>query len=302
MATAERIVDPDVLARVARLELIARQAVEGFLAGKHPSPYHGSSVEYADHRPYTLGDPLRAIDWKLLAKTDKYYVKLFEEQTNLRATLLLDTSRSMAFADGPLSKFDYACRIAAALAYLLVRQNDAVGLALVDDAVREYLPPRCTPSHFRLILERLEQTTPRSASGLGPVLHELAGRLKRRGMIVLVSDLLDDPEQIASGLGHFRFRKHEVLVFHIMTPAELTFPYERLTRFKDLEGTGQLISNPRLVRRRYLQRLAEHLEQVKRACLESGVSYLRLQTDSPYDRMLSGFLENRARIKRTAKV
>ena len=279
------------------MELVARQAVEGFLSGKHPSPYFGSSVEYADHRPYSVGDEPRSIDWKLLAKTDKYYIKLFEEQTNVRCTIVVDTSRSMAFTSGDMSKLEYGTHLAAALTYLLLRQNDAVGLALFDSQVRQYLPPRATASHFSRIIEVMENAVPAADTRLGDVLHELAGRLPRRSMVVLVSDLLDDPERIARGLAHFRHQRNEVIVFHLMDPQELTFPYERLTRFKDPEGTSMVVANPRTVRRRYMERLNDFMARIRRSCHERGVDYQLAQTDVPYDKLLSNFLEQRARLK-----
>lgn len=294
---ARTVVDPQGLARVARMELIARQAVEGFLSGRHPSPYYGSSVEYADHRPYTIGDEIRSIDWKLLAKTDRYFIKQFEEQTNARCNLLLDASASMSYGSGPVRKIDYACLLAAALGYLMLRQSDAVGLTLFDNQVRQYLPARSNPSHFRLMLDLLAQHQPRGDTAVGPVLHQIAGRLKRRGLVIVISDLIDDSEAIRSGLAHFRHDHHEVIVFHVMDPAELTFPFERLTRFKDLEGGGTLVANPHHIRARYLERLETFIKSVKTGCFERDISYQLASTDVPYDRLLSAYLEKRSRMK-----
>ncbi len=295
----QRILDGRELSEIGRMELLARQAVEGFVSGLHKSPFHGHSVEYADHRPYVIGDELASIDWRLWAKTDKYYVKLFEDQTNLRATILLDASRSMAFgseeADAGQSKFDYGRRLAAMLGYLMLKQNDAVGLALFDRGVRRYIPARSTASHFRVMLETLQQARPDSPTGIGAVLHELAGRLARRGLVVLISDLLDDPAHIADGLAHFRFRRHDVIVFHLLDPAELSFPYERTSRFRDMEGGGQLVASPRTVRAAYLQRLDAFLTLCKRNCLERGVSYQFVRTSEPCQKMLRAYLEKRSR-------
>lgn len=293
----QTFIDPKGLAKILRMELVAREVVQGFLSGRHPSPYHGSSVEYADHRPYSMGDELRALDWKLLAKTDKYYVKLFEDQTNLRCTILLDVSRSMNFAaEGRMTKLTYGTHLAAALGYLMLRQNDAVGLALFDSRLRHYLPARATASHFRLIVGLLEAAQPRLETRMGPVMHELAARLKRRGMVILISDLLDDPEVLFGALGHFRYRQHEVLVFHVMDPHELTLPYERLTRFKDMEGTSMIVANPGNIRRRYLERLEAFMSQVKTGCLERGVAYELATTDTPWDQMLGAYLDRRSRM------
>ena len=293
----KRFVDPEGLDRVSRMELVARHVVEGFLAGRHPSPYHGSSVEYADHRPYTMGDEIRSLDWKLLAKTDKYYVKLFQDQTNLRCTILLDISRSMTFAaEERLSKLEYGSFLAVALGYLMLRQNDAVGLALFDNELRHYLPARSTASHFRLMIDLLETTGSRHESRMGPVMHELAGRLKRRGLVIIISDLLDDVDVLLDALSHFRFRKHEVIVFHVMDPHELAFPYEKVMRFRDIEGTSMVVTNPAHVRRKYLQRLHSFLDSVKAGCLERNVSYELAATDAPWDMTLSAYLGKRSRM------
>lgn len=292
-----RLLDPKKLALISRLELVAKQIVEGFLSGRHPSPYFGSSVEYADHRPYALGDEIRSLDWKLLAKTDKYYVKLFEEETNLRCNILLDASRSMQFKSGDTSKYDYTATLAASLAYLMLGQNDAVGLAVFDRSIRHFLPPHTTPTHFRRMADLMRDTDPRDDTAIGPVLHQIAARIKRRGMIIVISDLIDDTASLADALAHFRHDRHEVLVFHVMDRAELDFPFERLTRFRDAEGMGSLVANPKHVRQKYLDRLERFLADVKRACHERGVTYQFAPTDTPYEKLLSEFLERRNRTK-----
>jgi uncharacterized protein (DUF58 family) len=294
---AKQLIEPSALARVSRMELTARRAVEGFLSGRHPSPYYGSSVEYADHRPYALGDEIRSLDWKMLAKTDKLYVKLFEEQTNLRCTILLDGSRSMAFGgEGRPTKFAYGAQLAAALAYLMLRQNDAVGLAVFDEKLRAYLPARSTASHFKRMIDELEAAEPARGSDCGPAMHELAGRLSRRGMVILISDLLENPETLMTALGHFRYRKHEVVVFHVMDPDELSFPYDRLTRFRDMESSGMVVANPASVRKRYLERLEQFMQQVRGGCLERDISYELASTDTDWSQMLSAYLGKRQRI------
>lgn len=293
---AKKYLDAKGLGLVARMELVARRAVEGFLSGLHPSPYFGSSVEYADHRPYSLGDELRTIDWKLLAKTDKYYVKLFEEETNTRATIVLDTSRSMTFAsDGQMSKLEYGMFLTAALSYLMLHQKDAVGLAMFDGAVRHFLPPRATSSHFQNMLAVMEQATPGEDTHIGPVLSEVVGRIPKRGFVIIISDLLDDIQAITDGLAHCKHRRHEVIVLHVMDPAERSFPYEKLTRFKDIEGAGSLVANPRSIKRAYLQRLNEYLDRVRRVCLERDIAYELLTTDKRYDQALSAYLMRRSR-------
>jgi uncharacterized protein (DUF58 family) len=288
--------DPEGLARVGHMELVARQVVEGFLTGRHRSPYHGFSVEYLDHRPYTPGDDLRGIDWKILARTDKYHVKLFEDETNLRAHILLDCSKSMAFQSGGVSKLTYGSYLTAALAYLMLHQNDAVGFVLFDSEVRQYLPPKARPTQFRRVLELLDHSHSREDTDVGAVLHDIAERIHRRGLVIVISDLIDDEAKIANGLQHFRHNNHEVIVFHVMDEAELTFPYDRLTRFKDMEGAGRLVANPKNLRNRYLARIGTFIDTLKTACFERGISYNLANTKEPYDHFLAAYLEKRARL------
>jgi uncharacterized protein (DUF58 family) len=295
-AVKNRFFDPEGLARLGNRELVARQVVEGFLTGRHRSPYHGFSVEYLDHRAYAFGDDLRALDWKLLARTDKYHVKLFHDETNLRATILLDCSASMSFKSGTLSKLDYGSYLAAALAHLMLRQNDAVGLVLFDREVRRALAPRARPSQFRQVLELLDHAEPGNDTDVGAVLHSIAERLKRRGLVIVISDLIDDEARIGSGLQHFRHVKHEVVVFHVMDNAELTFPWDRITRFKDIEGHGRVVTNPNSLRAKYLTRLGTFLDGIKSACVERSISYNLVDTKEPYEVFLAAYLEKRARI------
>ena len=294
---SQKFFDPDGLSKLGNLELIARQVVEGFLTGRHRSPYHGFSVEYLDHRPYVPGDDLRSLDWKILARSDKYHVKLFEDETNLRAYILLDCSRSMNFKQsGKLTKLQWGSYLSAALTHLLLRQNDAVGLVLFDNAVRTYLPPKARPTQFRRVLDILEPEAATSDTDMGKVLNETAERIGRRGLVILISDLIDEPEKIANGLGHFRHDKHEVLVFHVLDDAELTFPYDRLTRFKDMEGAGRIVANAKSLRNRYLTRIQHWLEAVKATCFERDVSYLLANTNEGYVQFLAAYLEKRSRM------
>jgi uncharacterized protein (DUF58 family) len=288
--------DPDGLSKLGNLELVARQVVEGFLTGRHRSPYHGFSVEYLDHRPYVPGDEMRSLDWKILARTDKYHVKLFQDETNLRATILLDCSKSMAFQSGKVSKLQWGSYLAAALTHLLLRQNDAVGLVLFDSAVRTYLPPKARPTQFRRVLELLEPEPAANDTDVGAVLHDVAERVRKRGLVIVISDLIDDVDKVAGGLQHFRHNGHEVVVFHVMDDAELTFPYDRLTRFKDMEGAGRVVANAKTLRSRYLTRIQQFLEGVKAACFERDISYLFANTNEGYDHFLAAYLEKRARI------
>lgn len=293
---ANRYLDPAGLARTGNMELVARQVVEGFLTGRHRSPYHGFSIEYLDHRAYSPGDEIRTLDWKMLARSDKYFVKLFEDETNLRAYILLDCSHSMDFRSGALSKLEYGSYLAAALCYLLLRQNDAVGLVLFDRQVRHYLPPRARPTQFRRVLEVLEKPAPGADTDVAAVLHEIAERIKRRGLVVLISDLIDDEGRVAGGLQHFRHNHHEVLVFQVLDDAELNFPYDRLTRFRDMEGAGRVVVNPKSVRQRYLARLQAFTERLKQECFQRKISYHLINTKQPYDLALAEYLDKRSRL------
>ena len=290
------LISPQALMSIRNLELRARVVVEGFWNGIHRSPYHGFSVEYLDHRAYAFGDDLRALDWKLLARTDKYHVKLFHDETNLRATILLDCSASMKFKTGALSKLEYGSYLTAALAHLMLRQNDAVGLVMFDREVVASLPPRARPSQFRQILDMLDRTQTGNDTDVGAVLHTIAERLKRRGLVIVISDLIDDEAKIGNGLQHFRHDKHEVVVFHVMDDAELTFPWDRITRFKDLEGHGRVVTNPNSLRARYLARLGTFLDGIKTACVQRSISYNLVNTKEPYEVFLAAYLEKRARI------
>ena len=288
--------DPEGLARIGNLELIAKQVVEGFLTGKHRSPYHGFSVEYLDHRSYTPGDDLRGLDWKVLARSDKHYIKLYEDETNLRAYILLDCSNSMTFKSNGLSKLQWGSYLAAALSYLLLRQNDAVGLMLFDTEVRAYIPPKAHPTQFRRILDTLDNAKPGGETDVGAVLHEAAERVKRRGLVIVISDLIDDEAKIASGLQHFRHNNHEVLAFHTLDDAELTFPFERITRFQDMEGAGRVVVNPNSLRKRYLSRIQSFTERLEHDCHERKISYNLANTKEDYSKYLAAYLDKRHRL------
>ncbi len=290
---SDRYFDPEGLARVGNMELVARQVVEGFVTGRHRSPYHGFSVEYLDHRPYSPGDDPRTLDWKILARTNKYHVKLFEDETNLRAHILLDCSRSMAFKSGGVSKLEYGSYLAAALCYLMLHQNDAVGLVLFDSEVRTFLPPKARPTQFRRVLELLDHTYSKEDTDVGRVLHEIAERIHRRGLVIVISDMIDDVGRVADGLQHFRHNHHEVIVVHVLDDAELNFPYDRLTRFKDMEGMGRIVANPKNLRNRYLERIQSWIDQLKHACFERKISYNLANTTERYDQFLASYLEKR---------
>jgi uncharacterized protein (DUF58 family) len=289
------LADPKTLSQISRLQLRARRVVEGVLSGLHRSPYHGFSVEFAQHREYTPGDEIRTVDWKVFGRSDRYYVKEFEEETNLKAYLLLDASTSMTYRSGPLSKLEYAAVVAAALATLLLQQRDAVGLVVFDDAVRRYLPPRSIPSHFTQILAELEGVQPAPKTNVGRTFHEMAERISRRGLIVILSDLFGDPEEILLGLKHFRHRRHEVIVLQIVDRDELEFPFQDLTKFEGLEGEPELMVDPRGVREEYLRQFRAFVSALERGCRETSIDWVQMPTDQPVDRSLSHYLAGRMR-------
>jgi len=293
---------PEALAKLGRCELLARGAVEGFVSGKHKSPFKGFSVEFSEHRQYAQGDDLRNLDWRVLARKDRYYIKQYIEETNLRATLLLDASGSMAYAGEqaaprngtPCAKFTYAQHLAAMLGYLLIGQQDAAGLVTFDTKLRTYLPARARASQVRAILETLEKTEPGGETGLADIFHDIAERIPRRGLVVILSDLYDDPEALIKALHHFRYRRHEVLLFHVVAEEELTFPFDTFTKFRDLERRENLLPiDPRTIRAAYLERMSDFLAEIESACGRMKIDYVRMNTRVPYDEALSAYLMKR---------
>jgi len=291
-----RFLDPAVIARLGTLELKARTIVEGFLSGLHRSPFKGFSVEFAEYRQYLPGDDLSSIDWKVYARSDRYYVKKFEEETNLDCYILLDVSRSMGYGrrDG-MTKIEYAQMLAASLAYLMNRQRDAVALTTFDDAIVSMLPPSARPGHLRSVLVTLDRVELGSRTDVSKPLHVLADALAKRGMVVLISDLLDEPDRVIDGLRHFRFKGTDVVVFHVMDRDELTFPFERASKFRDMEGGDELMAIPSVVRASYLAELERVLEQYRRELGSMGVDYKLVNTSEPLEFALMSYLSNRSR-------
>lgn len=283
--------------RLDRLEWVAKGIVEGFLTGRHRSPYRGFSVEYLDHRPYVPGDAIRAIDWKVFARTDKYQIKLFQDETNLQATLLLDCSESMNFPVGePRTKWHYATYLAAALSYLLLSQHDAVGAVVFDEEVRQEIPPRARSDQFRHLIHLFESVPGHAKTRIPEVLHELAERRTRRGLVVLVSDLLTDSERVLEAFRHLRHARQEVVVIHLLDPAELEFPYRQRAEFRDPESNSRLVAYPPALKREYQGRLNDWFERLESGCREEDVLYHRATTrDSFYD-LLSTVIDRRFRI------
>lgn len=276
------------------MELRARLVVEGFITGLHKSPYHGFSVEFAEHRQYMPGDEIKHIDWKIYGKTDRYYIKQYEEETNLKAYIVLDASRSMAYASkGNLPKIQYASFLVAALSYMMIKQQDAVGLAVYDEAISTYLPPHATKGYLRQILIALEKVQAGNKTGGGRSLHQIADRIRRRGLVVVVSDLLDNPDEIIAALKHFRHKKNEVIVMHVLDPLERSFAFDTDADFKDMETSEHMMTQPWQIRRAYQDTMAAFLERYKRECRENYVDYILLDTATPYDVALFQYLNKR---------
>src|SRR5262249_50715552 len=286
--------DPSELRKYGGLTLVARTLVEGFLTGVHKSPYKGFSVEFAEHRQYYPGDEIRHIDWRAYGKTDRYYIKEYEEETNLKAHLLVDASGSMAYRGTGPSKFEYAQYIAASLAYLMLPQLDAVGLVTHDTRVRQLIPPRASSKHLLHLLNTLEQTRPGGETSMAPLWHELAGQLKRRGMIVILSDCFDRLGPLMHALRHFRHRRHEVLLFHILAPEEIEFPFKKWTQFRNLEVAGhKLLVDPQRLRKEYLRNFQDFCKQLREQAGQMQIDYHLMRTDEPVERALGIYLTKR---------
>jgi len=290
-----QFLDPAVVARLGTLELRARMVVEGFISGLHRSPFKGFSVEFAEYRQYIHGDDLSTIDWKVFARSDRYYVKKFEEETNLDCQLMIDVSGSMAYGSRGITKFEYAACLAASLGYLMNRQRDAVGLTAFDDRVVAALPASTRPGHLRHLLITLNRLVLGSRTNVSKPLHQLASSMNRRGMVVLISDLLDDPAAIVRGLKHFQYRGSDVLVFHILDPDELEFPFDRTTRFEDLETSEEVMAAPGLVRSHYLRQMSGLIDRYRRELGAAGIDYQLFSTKQPLEMALLAYLSTRSR-------
>ena len=289
-----KYLDPQALSRLKNLSLAARVVVEGFFAGMHKSPHKGFSVEFAEHREYTPGVDPRHIDWRVFGRRDKLYIKQYEEETSLRCYILLDKSASMGYcSDGPLSKLQYSSFLAASLAYLMAFQHDSVGLMTFDDQVREKVPPRQGSGHLRVLMDLLEKTEPGNETKLGDTFHKLAETIKRRSLVVIISDLFDDADELVSGLKHFRYKKHDVIVFQTLDPSELTFPFEDVSRIEDMETGREITSDPRALRNGYLEELGNFLDLVRGGCLTSQIDYALAETNMKFDTFLGTYLAKR---------
>ncbi len=295
MESYQKYLDPQILAKLQGLQLRARKIVEGYISGLHRSPYQGFSIEFAEHREYVPGDDLRYVDWKVFGRTDKFYLKQYEEETNLVCYLLLDTSESMRY-QGPgaaMSKLEYAQCEAAALAHLVLQQQDSVGLVTFDKEVRALVRPSSNPSHLNQLLHVMEETVPERKTATGPIFHDLAERFKKRGVVIILSDLFDDVESMLAGLKHLRHRRHEVVLFHVLDPAEMDFPFQQVTLFQGFEQLGRALVEPKALRKAYLREFDSYIRQLRKGCRMHRIDYVPMRTDQPLDVALTSYLTSR---------
>lgn len=292
----DNYLDPVTLSKVASLELVARMVVEGVVTGLHKSPYQGFNVEFSEHRPYNPGDDIRHIDWKAHAKLDRFYVKKFEEETNLRGYIVLDASASMGFrSGGGVTKLDYAKYLSVSLAYLMLVQRDNVGLSVFGSSVRRFVPPRGNRSHLQALIEELKAARPEGETRIATTLADLAARISRRGLVIVVSDLLEDEEAVLGSLRHLRHRKNDVILFQILDPHEVEVPWKGYLRLTDLEDHSSVATDPSWLKREYRSRVEAFLERYRQGCLEEGMDHVLITTDRPLDEALSAYLAGRVR-------
>ncbi len=298
MAHNREYLDPIFLSKLANMELVARCAVEGFFSGLHPSPFHGFSVEYSDHRQYHPGDELKFVDWKVFGRSDKLYIKRFQQETNTTVYILLDNSKSMSFAGGRnVSKSEYGSFLAAALSYLMLSQGDSTSLVLFAETIVKKIPPRARRTHLNVILTMLQHNKPGGRTNLASVLHTLAETTNRRGLVILISDLLDDESSIFKGLSHLKFLQHDVIIFQTLDHQELNLDYEGLIQFEDMESGDKMRTFPQSVKQTYRQRVVEFLDEIEKTAGRSNIDYCFIDTSEPLDRALIAYLAKRKRMR-----
>lgn len=288
-----RFLHPATIAKISRLDLRARHVVEGFISGMHKSPFFGQSIEFVQHREYTHGDDIRHLDWKVWSKTDRFYIKQYEAETNLRSNLVVDVSESMHYGRGPLNKYNYACTVGACLAYLLLRQQDSVGAVTFDSDVRHIVPARSATNHIDAIIKAMNISRPREKTDIERILRRVTESIQSRGMIIIVSDLLVDRDPLFRGLEMLCQRRHDILLFHILDEDEMNFPFSGTTRFEGMEEMPHLVCDPRALREGYLEALEEYLVEVRRGCTRMGIDYRLVRTGDYLDAVLSKFLHHR---------
>ena len=294
--SSKNLLSSSIINKIDNLALRAKLVVEGFLAGLHKSPYHGFSVEFAEHRPYEYGDDVKYIDWKLWAKTDRLFIKQFEEETNLKCYILLDRSKSMKYASNKLSKFEYSKSLAASLAYLMIKQQDAVGLSTFDNKINLTIPPKTKPSHFNLIAQTLHNAKTGNTTKVSNILHILAQSIKKRGLIILISDLVDSHEDIMNGLKHFRYKGHEVIIFHILDPREIDLNFNESVKFIDLESDESITTDPRQVKAAYQKEIKDLVASYKNQCRKNKIDLINISTSDSLENSLINYLIKRNKL------
>ena len=288
---------PSIIRKIDNISLRAKLVVEGFIIGLHKSPYHGFSVEFSEHRPYGFGDEIKYIDWKLLAKTDKLYIKQFEEETNLKSYILFDKSASMGYSSKDnINKFEYAKTLSASLSYLMIKQQDAVGLTMFDNKINTSIAPRSKTSHLNVLLNSLHKSKVRGETKISPILHSLAESIKKRGLIILISDLLDNPKDVIKGLRHFRYRGHEVIIFHILDSNEISFNFNEMINFIDSENNQSIKTDPRHIKSDYKKAFSNFCETYRLECRKNNIDYVRVSTSDSLDKSLIEYLIKRSRL------
>ena len=292
-----RYLQPENLAKIDSLEMKARLVVEGFITGLHRSPYHGFSVEFAEHRQYRPGDEIRHLDWKVFARSEKYYIKQYEEETNLRSMIIVDSSASMKYASqGNITKFEYASYLAASLSYLLISQRDAAGLALYDDGIRTFLPARSKQSYLSELMRTLDSSEPSNTTGTAAALDEIAERIRRRGLVVVISDFFDDTQSVLKALSHFRHKNHDIIVFQLLDPKELDFKFGPAAHFIDMETAEEMVTQPQQIQKSYAEAMHTFTQNLKKGCRNLNVDYNLIVTSDPFDKALREFVAKRSKM------
>lgn len=293
----KNFLDPKIISRIGSLDLRARLVVEGFMVGLHKSPYHGFSVEFSQHRPYMQGDNLRSVDWRVFGKTEKYFIKQYEEETNLRSYIILDSSKSMSYSsDKIISKIDYAKTLVAALSYLMIKQQDAVSLTIYSDKINKHLPPKSSNAYLQQILRELVEIETSSKTNTADSLNSVAEKIKRRGLVIIISDFFDDVDKTLKAIKHFAYQKNEVIIFQILDPLERSFGFGKDAIFKDLETDEELTTQPYQIQKAYQQAMNEFTNKIKRECLNSNFDYNLLDTSTPFDKALFSYIQKRSRL------
>ena len=293
----KKYLNPAIISKLNSLELKARLVVEGFMVGLHKSPYHGFSVEFTEHRPYMQGDNLKDVDWKVYGKTERYFIKQYEEETNLKSYILLDTSRSMDYTSGEnITKLNYSVVLVAALSYLMIKQQDAVGLSLYSEKIDRYFPPKATRAYLLEILKNLSTVKASSKTNTAASLNSIAEKIKRRGLVIIVSDLFDDIYSVLSALKHFRYNNNEVIVFQILDPFERSFAFGRDAIFKDLETGAEMTTQPYQIQKAYRESMNYFINKIKSECRNSNIEYNLIETSTPFDKALFNYIQKRSRL------